>query len=148
MAELEARFWAKVEHDVHTPDRCWEWTASRTRGGYGLFGLPGKTALAHRLAYELERGPIPAGLDLDHRCRNRVCVNPWHLEPVTERENALRGEGPTALNARKTVCPEGHPYDEYETEPNGSRRRRCSQCRRRAARVRQQRYRNRQRGNT
>ncbi|WP_420716357.1 HNH endonuclease signature motif containing protein [Streptomyces sp. H27-H1] len=99
--------------------------------------------LAHRAAYELERGSIPEGADLDHLCRIRSCVNPWHLEPVSERENALRGNGPTGINARKTSCPSGHPYDVELTEADGGRHRRCLRCYRATGRARQARYRNR-----
>ena len=67
--------------------------------------------MSHRLAYELEIGPIPAGLEIDHLCRVRNCVNPAHLEPVTHAENIRRGTGPLAENARKTECVHGHPLE-------------------------------------
>src|SRR4051812_22635773 len=70
---------------------CWIWTKSKTWNGYGLAAFEGKTTTAHRVLYQLIKGPIPAGLDLDHKCRNRLCVNPDHLEPVTRRENLHRG---------------------------------------------------------
>lgn len=83
-------FWRKV--DVGHPLGCWVWTAAVGSHGYGVFNPePGTTALAHRHAYTLLVGPIPDGLDLDHLCRNRVCVNPDHVEPVTRRENVQRG---------------------------------------------------------
>ena len=100
------RFRAKV--DVRTPEECWEWMASTTNSGYGRYRLPDKHVSAHRFAYEATVGPIPEGLDLDHKCRNRRCVNPAHLEPVTERENTLRGISIAAMNARKTHCWKGH----------------------------------------
>lgn len=99
------RFLAKVEFQ---PDGCWYWTASVTNGGYGRFLAGDKTRVAHRVAYEWAKGPVPAGLQLDHLCRVRHCVNPDHLEPVTARENVLRGEGSAAFNARKTHCKRGH----------------------------------------
>jgi len=88
-------------------------------------------------------GPIPAGLQLDHLCRNRACVRPDHLEPVRSRENTLRGFGPSAINARKTVCAHGHPFDEANTgrSPNG--RRFCRECGRIRARAYQARRRDR-----
>jgi hypothetical protein len=103
------RFIAKVQPDPTT--RCWRWIASRTPHGYGRF-RPGRSApwvYAHRFVYELTRGPVPPGLELDHLCRVRACVNPVHLEAVPHRENTLRGDGLAAWNARKTHCSRGHP---------------------------------------
>ncbi len=98
------RFWSKVDKS----GSCWVWTASRN-SGYGQFAIrTGTPVLAHRVAWELTRGPVPEGMQLDHLCRNRLCVNPDHLEPVTNRQNTLRGIGPTAVNARKTECKRGH----------------------------------------
>ena len=86
---------------------CWLWTAHKVHG-YGYIWKDGKMLRAHRLAYELARGPIPAGRTIDHLCRNKACVNPTHLEVVSFRTNTLRGVGPTARNARKTHCKRGH----------------------------------------
>ena len=87
-------------------------------------------ALAHRFAYETFVGPIPEGLTIDHLCRIRHCVNPEHLEAVTDRVNILRGEGISAQHARATHCPQGHPYDLINTyvAPDGDRD--CRDCRR------------------
>jgi hypothetical protein len=81
--------------DIQGPDGCWEWTSTRMSAGYGQMwdGTRGRTQGAHRLFYEAFIGPIPEGLELDHLCRNRACVRPDHLEPVTRRENLLRGAG-------------------------------------------------------
>lgn len=90
---------------------CWEWTAS-LGFGYGRYysSVQKKTVRAHRASYEMLVGPIPEGLTIDHLCRNRACVNPDHLEPVTSQVNILRGYGISALNARKVVCPNGHEF--------------------------------------
>jgi hypothetical protein len=127
MAErtVEERFMAKVEKT----DSCWIWTAQCTPGGYGRFKIGGRPLRAHRVAYELLVGPIPEGLVLDHLCRVRHCVNPAHLEPVTQRENVLRGDAVGAVNAAKTHCPQGHPYDQLNTLMEAGSRR-CLACKR------------------
>lgn len=117
-------FWAKVDTGGSLPlppgvGPCWPWTGYVGRNGYG-YAAKGK--LAHRLAYEAIVGPVPVGLDLDHLCRVRACVNPAHLEPVTRAENLWRG----AL-ARLTACPRGHPYDRIDHHKH---RRSCSICKR------------------
>lgn len=109
--DWEPRFYSRI---VESPTGCWVWTGSRGPKGYGRFHFNGKGHRAHRFAYERLVGPI-GSLTLDHLCRNRLCVNPAHLEPVTNRENLLRGKGLTARNAQVTRCPQGHPYDEANT---------------------------------
>lgn len=69
---------------------CWVWTAASNGRGYGRIWVDGRPHPAHRVAYEIHVGPIPAGMEIDHLCRNRGCVNPAHLEPVTRRENLRR----------------------------------------------------------
>lgn len=104
---------------MRTPSGCWEWQGYVNKYGYGDAGrrIDGKYRhiMAHRLAYLTLVGPIPEGMQLDHLCRNRRCVNPAHLEPVTCKENLLRGETHAAANAAKTECPKGHPYDDGNT---------------------------------
>lgn len=101
------RFWLKVNRT----GGCWLWTAAVSTGGYGRVHWDGKLRQAHRVAYELEVGPIPEGLELDHLCRVRRCVRPDHLEPVSGKVNKLRGVSPSADHARKTHCDAGHPLE-------------------------------------
>lgn len=100
---------------------CWEWVGGRCKG-YGSWG----GRLAHRIVYRLERGAIPGDQELDHLCRNPLCVNPSHLEPVTHGENLARGLTFNARNLAKTQCPAGHPYDPTNTPKEGGRR--CREC--------------------
>lgn len=90
---------------------CWEWPATVNPSGYAVRMKQGKYKRVHRLVYEAVVEDIPDGLVSDHLCRNRKCVNPFHIEIVTNRENVLRGVGVTAKNVKKTHCPSGHPYD-------------------------------------
>jgi len=103
---------------------CWIWAGAGNGHGYGRRQIRGRTFMAHRLSYEQARGPIPAGLELDHLCRVTMCVNPDHLEPVTRAENIRRGTSPFAANARKTHCKRGHeftPENTYINPRNGAR---------------------------
>ena len=118
-------------------DECWYWTAVTNPDGYGQLRIGRKMVLAHHLSYEHFVGPIPKGLQLDHLCRVRGCVNPRHLEPVTQRENILRGVGIAALNAKKTHCKNGHEFTPENTRPqahiskDGTKRgRSCLACHR------------------
>lgn len=121
-ASNEERFWIFVEESSTATCSTWgsrlsgckHWLSTLHDAGYGLFSLAlpnggRKMIRAHRYAYQLKHGLIPNKMDLDHLCRVRTCVNTDHLEPVTGAVNTLRGEGFSAVNARKTHCPEGHP---------------------------------------
>lgn len=120
----EARFWGKVEKTAG----CWFWTAYVDRNGYGQFGSSEGKVGAHRFAYTLVRGAIPDGLVLDHLCRTPSCVNPDHLEPVTQHVNVLRGVSPIAKQARMTVCKKGlHPLAEDNLYTHSGKRR-CRAC--------------------
>lgn len=134
------RFMAKVEPEPNSG--CWLWLGALNGKGYGVFERFGvgrrRANTAHRFSYEVHRGPIPEGLDLDHLCRVHQCVNPSHLEAVPRRVNLLRGAGFNAINAAKTHCRLGHPFsgdnlviviNTYGTE------RRCRECRNRVARA-------------
>lgn len=109
---------------------CWIWEARIAPSGYGIFWNAGKNRRAHRIAYELYREPIPEGMTLDHLCRVTCCVNPWHLEVVTVRENLRRGNGICAVNTRKTHCKYGHALDAINTLVRKPGERVCLTCKR------------------
>jgi hypothetical protein len=111
---LAARFWARVDRSV--PGGCWMWTGGLNRG-YGRLKVAGRLMYAHRLAWELERGPVPDGLTLDHLCRVLACVNPDHLEPVTVAENIRRK--PRADFSEREQCRNGHPWTDVRLSSQG-----------------------------
>jgi hypothetical protein len=121
---LERRFF---DHIAREDERgCWIWDKPHPESGYGQFH-GGK---AHRWSYEFFRVEIPEELDIDHLCRNRACVNPWHMDPVPTGVNVLRGIGPAAINARKTHCLRGHEFTEANTyrAPTRPGTRVCKAC--------------------
>lgn len=124
---LDVWFWPRIRK---TESGCWEWQGAQFNGGYGRIKYDGQDQVAHRVAYLVLVGPIPEGMTLDHLCRNRICVNPEHLEPVDMRTNVLRGETITAANAHKEVCLRGHPLSGDNLFVRRDGRRRCRECER------------------
>lgn len=116
---LGATFWARVQK---TAD-CWVWIGPRLPTGYGTMKHNRKPAYAHRMVWTALRGPIPDGWEIDHLCRNRSCVNPDHLEPVTRKENCRRA----GLHRRQSHCPRGHQLTESNIAV-GQKSRRCKTC--------------------
>lgn len=123
-------FWSNVQKG----DECWEWQGSKhpAKGGaptgYGYLSVDGVRHSAHRLAYRLANGEIADDLVIDHLCRNPACVNPAHLEAVTNVENVLRGDSPPARNRRKTHCKRGHELSGGNVRYYSGRRH-CLKCR-------------------
>ena len=132
------RVFAKVDKT----DSCWNWNGAKVQG-YGMLAVGRKRIKVHRIVYEAMKSKIPEGLVPDHLCRNRACVNPEHIELVTNKENILRGIGACATNAQKTHCPRGHPLVEenlvkYRSEKGG---RECKTCAYENGKIHKQRYR-------
>lgn len=123
--EIKERLKGRIFKDKNG---CWNYTASKNPNGYGHLSAWGKVMLAHRVSYIVFRGEIPKGLFLDHLCRNRACINPSHLEIVTNRENILRGIGIPAKNYRKIQCIHGHKFDKNNTGYKPDGRRICLAC--------------------
>lgn len=128
--KAKKRLLSKIKIDEKTS--CWNWTATISRSGYGRIGYKYSNHPAfeaYRLSYILFREKLDPDLEIDHICRNRKCVNPYHLEQVTKKENILRGVGVGAKNKAKTHCPQGHEYtpDNIRIGPcNGGRY--CRTC--------------------
>jgi hypothetical protein len=127
MGSVMDRLLAKTEIN---PNGCWEWQGQTNHLGYGVIWDGAKMEKVHRITYRVLKSPIPKGKQLDHLCRVRHCVNPDHLEAVTRRENILRGDGPTAVNARKTHCVHGHEFTAENTYMRPEGERECRICRR------------------
>ena len=126
---LQCRLMIQALEKIKRVGSCWEWTGTLTEKGYGVIDhrlVPGRRTSAHRFFYELWRGKIENGLDLDHLCRNPACINPDHLEPVTRKENLRRGMGdysPSRLPQQ--YCNRGHLLSEDNRDKFGS----CKECR-------------------
>lgn len=132
------RFYTRV---AMGPNGCHIWTGTRATNGYGQFHAHSKRWASHRWIYTRLVGPIPDGLVIDHVvCDTPLCVNPAHLEPKTQAENILRGRGPTAINAAKTECINGHPLSGDNLFIAAQGRRKCRQCKRERERASQSRY--------
>lgn len=133
-----SRFWSKV--DKRGPDECWPWLGPLHRG-YGAFGFKRKTYLSQRASMIVHGHDIPEKMHVDHMCRNRSCVNPNHLRIVTSKVNTLENSvSVTAINAAKTHCKRGHPFDEANTKYGRRRYERiCRACRPIDARLKRQR---------
>lgn len=132
---VEERIFRQLEE---TAEGCWEWRGHQGPNGYGQLGGDGTTYRVHRLVYVMLVGPVPDGLVLDHLCRNRLCANPAHLEPVPEFVNFVRGASPSAVAFRTDTCKRGHSLDleigDVYVTPTGKRDcRRCNRIRRAAA---------------
>ncbi len=137
---LRDRWEEKVER---LPSGCWKWTGAIKKDGYGYISRgtrPNRMATAHHVSYELHVGPVDPGMDVDHLCRNRWCVNPAHLEAVTHRENCLRGVAPNMIAWRTGVCHRGHALTDdnviINTRKSGTIKRRCRTCARMARETR------------
>lgn len=132
---------------LHEGSPCWNWVGSKTKAGYGYITLRLANGVGrggrnfrgfgvHRVVYELHRGPVPAGMVLDHLCRNAACCNPAHLEPVTQKMNVQRGDR-FGVHKHKPRCPQGHPLveDNLRKYKGVGSKRQCKQCHRERSRL-------------
>lgn len=137
---LADRFWEKVDKNGPVPSArpdlgvCWMWTGYVTIYGYGQVHVGGRAVHAHRALFNIRGIEIPTGLEPDHLCRNRQCVNPFHIELVTRRENLLRGSGIIARQANQVACVNGHPFGSDHSYIGPSGRRSCRTCKNEARR--------------
>lgn len=128
-AEIAKRIgFGRLIRFITPSDECWIWRGDLSGSGYGRLWVGSRYFAAHRISFLVFRGPIAPGLVLDHLCRRRSCVNPSHLDPVTNRTNILRGEGVCARNSRKTHCIRGHPLSKGNVRKESGNRRRCLSC--------------------
>lgn len=110
---------------------CWQWLAGKTSAGYGVFYVEKHPVYSHRLAWTLANGEVPAGMVIDHLCRNRACCNVSHMEAVSRGENVLRGIGVSAFHKTKTHCKNGHEFTTANTRlARHGKNRQCKQCER------------------
>lgn len=126
VTDLPERIASKIEADPATG--CWLWRGYLNNRGYAQIQVHRVSVFVHRLTYQSARGAIPEGLELDHLCRVPHCCNPAHLEPVTHRENVLRGVSPMAINAARTHCVHGHEFTPENTKRTYNGRRACRAC--------------------
>ena len=130
--QMKSLAWRLMLHTKKSAAGCWLWTGHMSEAGYGIIQANG-TRRAHRVSYEFFRGPIPAGRQLDHLCRVRNCINPEHLEVVTQQENINRGNGFAVINKNKRHCVHGHeftPENTIKQTSRGKTYRACRECRR------------------
>lgn len=130
------RYWALV--DKRGPAECWPWKGKFCKG-HGVLPWAARYRGAHKFGYELAKGPVPDGLEIDHLCRNRACQNPAHMEPVTSRVNTMRGNAVSARHARATHCKRGHakvPENINIRVSKGREYKRCKICAREYDRAR------------
>jgi hypothetical protein len=122
-----------LEQRINKMPYCWAWTGAVGRDGYGRAYYNNSSFLAHRAVFTEVNGVIPQGMTLDHLCRNKICVNPKHLEITSQRENILRGNGKASINAKKSYCNRGHEFTPENTYfyvgARGGNWRMCRACR-------------------